>query len=76
MINITHLIAVNNLTAVKNKTAVFGQRPRPWHSRFTRTENFPLGNGRCTYDFVNVSLLERLRNGRFNFETAVRWVKN
>ena len=59
----------------QNKTVGFGQRPRPLHNRYTRTDTCVRWAMAVTYNrykFVTVLLLKRLRNGRFASETAVR----
>jgi hypothetical protein len=61
--------------AHQNKTVGFGQRPRPLHNRYTRTDNFVRWGMAVTYSrykIVTVSLPKRFRNGRFTSETAVR----
>jgi hypothetical protein len=45
------------------------------HGRHTRAEFFSVGGMAAAYSrykFIAASLLERLRNGHFNSETAVR----
>jgi hypothetical protein len=59
----------------QNKTVGFGQRPRPLHNRYTRTDNcvrWGMAVTHSRYKFVTDSLPKRFRNGRFNSETAVR----
>jgi hypothetical protein len=67
----------------QNKTVGFGQRPRPLHNRYTRTDTsvrwgMAVTYNRYKYKFVTVSLPKRLRNGRFASETATwiqKWLK-
>jgi hypothetical protein len=62
----------------------FGQRPGLLHNRYTQTETCVRWGmtvtvqtyRRYSYRLVTVSLLKRLRNGRSNFETALRWLQN
>jgi hypothetical protein len=62
----------------QNKTAGFGQWPRPLHDRYLHPNRNlgPLGNGNyilhviADVNFLTLPLLKRLRNGRFNSESA------
>ena len=56
---------------------VFGQQPRPLHNhnRYNRTETcirWVMAITYNRYNFLTVSLLERLRNGHFTSKTAAR----
>jgi hypothetical protein len=67
----------NKYNPFKNKTVGFGQRPRPLHDRYTRTDNFfrsVMAVIFSRYKFVTVSLPKRLRNGSFTSETAT-WIQ-
>jgi hypothetical protein len=49
----------------------FGQRPRPLHNRYTRTDTcarWVMAVAYSRYKFVAISLPKRLRNGRFASE--------
>jgi hypothetical protein len=53
----------------------FGQRQRPLHNRFTRTDNFfrwGMAVKYNRYKFITISIPIRLCNDRFISETAVR----
>jgi hypothetical protein len=90
MINITHFrikaftIGVGGtapfmlITRFKNEAVDFGQRPRPLHGRYTRTDTCVLASvGECQFDvyplIFSVSLLKPLFSG-FRSETAI-WIQ-
>jgi hypothetical protein len=58
-------------------TVGFGQRQRPLHNRYTRTDTFSVGEWPlhiAVVNFLIVSLPGRFRNGRFTSETAT-WIQ-
>jgi hypothetical protein len=72
----TEIISVKGYP-LQNKTVGFGQRPRPLHNRYTRTNTcvrWGMAIAYSRYKFVTISLPKRFRNGRFTSETAT-WIQ-